>query len=58
MQVKRTLLGGTFTVLLFCFELMIIINQSVSYVMDNEAETKALVPLVDLEKEYNKVRYM
>jgi hypothetical protein len=58
MQVKRTLLGGTFTIFVICFATMIVTNQSVSYIMDNSIETKALVPLVAIEEEYDNVRFM
>jgi hypothetical protein len=55
MTIKKTLIGGIFTMAFMFYALGIIFNVFLSYGLDNIRETKGLVPLVALEQQYENV---
>ena len=58
MYVRKTLIGGAFTLAFLSFAVFLIANTGMSYSLDNIIEQKALVPLVALEQDYHNVIYI
>lgn len=57
MYVRKTIIGGTFTLAFLALAFFLISNTAMNYSIDNIIEQKALVPLVALEQDYDNVRY-
>jgi hypothetical protein len=55
MKLKKTLIGGIFTIIFVFSSLGIIFNIFLAYSIDNIRETKALVPLAAIEQQYDSV---
>jgi hypothetical protein len=55
MVVRVTPLGGLFSVLFVLVALIFIYSTLIVFILDNIAETKALVPMVTLEEDFEKV---
>jgi septation ring formation regulator EzrA len=58
MYIRKTLIGGIFSIIFIFAALSVIFRMSFSYMIDNVIETKALVPYVAFEQEYENVRDM
>lgn len=56
MVARKTIIGGTATIVFLVIAVSIVFNMGLTYGIDNIAETKALVPLVALEQEYGSVK--
>ena len=55
MYVKKTALGGFFTLLFIGASLIMITSAMIAYLEDNVVENKALVPLITIEQEYKTI---
>jgi hypothetical protein len=55
LYIKKTLIGGIFTIVFYFAALGIVFIMILSYSIDNIREIKALVPLAALEQEYDNV---
>mgnify|MGYP002811579963 CR=1 FL=1 len=53
MTLKRTFLGGTFTVLFLITAVLVVMITFTNYVLNNVVETKALVPSVTIAERYD-----
>ncbi|CAG9330438.1 unnamed protein product [Blepharisma stoltei] len=51
---KKTKVGGYFTILFFVLCIMIVVNTIINYVVNNEMEVKALVPLIVMDETVSK----
>lgn len=58
MYMRKTFLGGLASVLFIMASITIIFDISLSYALDNIVESKALVPIIPLEKEYKNVSFI
>lgn len=58
MFIKKTYIGGLFSIGFLAFAVSVISKLSINYLHQNIIETKMLVPLVTLEKDYKAVRIM
>lgn len=57
MIIRKTLIGGISTIIFIGIAISIVFRTSLSIAIDNILETKALVPLVALERDYDSVIY-
>jgi N-acetylneuraminic acid mutarotase len=55
---RKTLFGGVFSLIFIFVGLSIVFTNSLSMILDNISETKALVPLVALNEKYENVIYI
>jgi hypothetical protein len=55
MYIRRTVIGGMFSLAFICLAISIIFSTSLSYGLNNIVETKGLVPIITLEHEYGQV---
>jgi hypothetical protein len=55
MYIRKTLIGGVFTIVFVFGALAVAFNMFLSYAIDNVRESKALVPLAALEQKYESV---
>jgi hypothetical protein len=58
MFIKKTFIGGLFSIGFLAFAISLISRLSINYLHQNIIETKMLVPLVTLENEYKSVILM
>lgn len=57
MYIRKTLIGGIFSIMFISVALSIVFRMTLTYVFDNIIETKALVPLIAFQNQYESVMF-